>query len=1043
MKNLFLLSLAFLLITGLSYSQKKNSEKPAKAKPEETFHSLKWRNIGPFRGGRSVAVTGVPGEMLTFYMGSTGGGIWKTTDGGISWDNISDGQLKTGSVGAISVAASDPNVLYAGMGEHAVRGVMTSAGDGIYRSTDKGKTWKHAGLEKSQHISDVVIHSSDPDLVYVAVQGALYGPSSEKGIYKTVDGGKSWKKILFIDENSGASGLELDPSNPRILYAAFWDHQRTPWKIRSGGPGSGIHKSTDGGETWKELKNGLPGEMGKIGISVSPANPQRIYAVIEAEDKKGGIYRSDDGGEKWQQVNNDRINIARSWYYNEIVADPKDPETVYVLNSPLTKSIDGGKTFTGIPVPHVDLHDHWINPENTQIMINANDGGAAITFNGGKTWSTQENQPTAQFYRVIADKRFPYHLYAGQQDNSAIAITSQSLTNVGIDWKDWYSVAGGESAYLAFDPNDPDVLYGSSIEGFLDRYTHSTGERKDLTVYPELSLGKAPMNMKYRFNWNPPLITSPHDTKTMYYGAQHLLKTTDGGFSWSEISPDLTRNEKEKQGPGGGPFTNEAAGGENYNTIMFIAESPHEKGVLWIGTDDGLVHLSRDGGKNWKNVTPPGLQESIINAIEVSPHDPATVYIAVMRYKFSDTAPYIFKTTDYGQSWQKMINGIEPGHFVRVVREDKKEKGLLYAGTERGIYLSRNGGKNWDQFQLNLPQVPVTDITIAENDLIAATAGRGFWILDDLNPVQQAEKFRERPLLVIPEKAIRISTSSPPVPVNNMGQNPPNGAIIDYYLPQEPDSAGVSIKIFDRDNNLLRTYKSMADEKGGITPASGEISAKKGVNRLAWDLRKDKVETIKDQFMYGSNEGHIIAPGNFTVQLKTGKDSVTTKLTVVKDPRLKISDSAYDMQQELLAETDVILEQIFTGINEMKKAKNQVESWNALLPKEKKYNEIRNKGKAIIDSLESWEQELIQVKHETFQDVINMPNKLATEFMFLKSYLESNDPRITKGSIQRFEDLQEEYNNQQKKLDHILEGLLPQYNQLFKELEVPAVIYKK
>lgn len=1039
-----ILALLLCFTAGNAQRKKKNTKEKPAPDLSETYQGLKWRNIGPFRGGRSVAVAGVPGDPMTYFMGTTGGGVWKTTDGGISWKNISDGQLNSGTVGDIAIAPSDHNVIYLGMGEHAVRGVMTSAGDGVYRSTDFGKTWKHIGLENSQHISDIVVHPDNPDVAYVAVQGALYGDSEDRGIYKTTDGGKSWEKKLFINGSTGASGLEMDPSNPRILYAAMWDHQRTPWFMRSGGPGSGIHKSTDGGDTWTPLTEGLPAEMGKVGLAVSAANPDRVYALIEAEDKQGGVYRSDDGGKKWQQVNSDRVNIARAWYYIEIEADPQNQEVVYVMNSPLTKSVDGGKTFQNIPVPHVDTHDLWINPDNPLNFINANDGGGTITFNGGATWSTQENQPTAQFYRVIADKRFPYYLYSGQQDNSAIAIPSQSLTGPGIGWKDWYSVAGGESAYLAFDPENPDVTYGSSIQGFINRYTHSLGTSKDINVYPEFVLGKEPLEMKYRFNWNPPLKSSIHNPDVMYYGAQHLLKTTDGGISWTEASLDLTRNQKERQGPGGGPYTNEAAGGENYNTIMYFAESPHTPEVIYVGSDDGLVHVTRDGGNTWENVTPSGMPEAIVNAIEVSPHDPGTAYLAVMRYKYNDFRPYAYKTTDYGQTWSEITGGIEQDHFVRVIREDKKTKDLLYAGTEKGIYLSRDGGNQWQKFQLNFPQVPVTDLYIAENDLTAATAGRGFWILDDLNAVQQGGNLGENTILFQPEKSIKVSVIAPPVPVPNLGQNPMNGAVIDYYLPA--DSMQVKILIHDQDKNLLRTYASYPDSTkkpvSGAPPAE-LLPNKKGVNRTGWDLRKEPIDPVENQFVFGDYAGHMISPGTYFVTLVSGDDSLTSELEVVRDPRIEFPANAFDRQQEMLNEIDDILVDMISSINEMKKAKKQINSWNEFLGDDASYDTLRNYGKVVLDSLDNWEQNLVQVRHKTFQDVVNMPSRLASEFMFLKGYLESHDPIVTKGAEERFEDLKGLWKEQKDELDYILEELLPDYNRLFKERDVPALLIEK
>lgn len=614
MKNIQLF-LVCLLLFPLSFQAQKRKTKTTAA-PFEVHDSLylglKWRNIGPFRGGRSVASSGVVGQPMTYYMGSTGGGIWKTTDDGISWKNISDKFLKTGTVGAIAVSESNPNIVIAGMGEHAARGVMTSMGDGVYKSSDAGKTWKHIGLNKTRHISDVVIHPTNPDIIFIGAQGAQYGPSEDRGIYRSEDGGANWEKVLYINKTTGASSLSMDMKNPLILYAAVWEHNRLPWTMQSGGKNSGLYKSTDGGTTWNKLKEGLPEEFGKAGISVSRANPERVFAVLEAEGKKGGVYRSDDAGKKWTQVNKDRINIARSWYYMEIFADPQDENLVYVCNAPVTKSIDGGKTFSQVPTPHGDNHHLWINPLDNRKMINSNDGGANVSNNGGKSWSTQQNQPTSQFYRVITDNQVPYNIYGGQQDNSAIAIASRT-NDQGIDWKDWYSVAGCESAYLAFDPDNPEIIFGGCYQGIIEKWVRASREGKPIKEYPELALGNAPESFKFRYNWNAPIISSPHDRNTIYHAGNVVFKTTDAGINWSVISPDLTRNDKNRQGPGGGPYTNEAAGGENYNTLMYLVESPHEKGVLWAGSDDGLIHITKDGGENWENVTPEGMVEGIVN----------------------------------------------------------------------------------------------------------------------------------------------------------------------------------------------------------------------------------------------------------------------------------------------------------------------------------------------------------------------------------------------------------------------------------------------
>ena len=878
-KFLALLVLSFLLFNPV-FSQKSKKQKkkntPAKiiSKPvfqPEKFAAMKWRNIGPFRGGRSNAVCGVLGDPMTYYFGSVGGGVWKTVDAGISWYNISDGFFKSGSVGSIAVAPNDPNVIYVGMGEHAVRGVMTSHGDGMYKSTDAGKTWKHVGLEKSMHIAEIRVHPQNPDIVWVAVQGALWGKSQDRGVYKSTDGGANWKKVLYINENTGAADLSLDQSNPRILYAGMWDHQRLPWKVRSGGPGSGIWKSVDGGENWTELEGGLPKEMGKVAVDVSPANPQVVYANIEA--KKGGVFRSNDGGNTWTQTNSQRVTVARAWYYIEIFADPVDENRVYVLNAPMLKSIDGGRTFSRISNPHGDQHHLWINPDDNENIILANDGGGCITFNGGKTWSSENNQPTAQFYRVITDNQFPYNVYGGQQDNSTVSISSQTQMG-GIGIRDWHPVAGGESAFLAFDPDDPKLVYGTSIQGMMDMYNQETGTYKDIMVYPQLNLGTLPKDMKYRFNWNGPLTFQPQNPEVMYCGGNILMRTEDGGMSWKEISGDLTRNDTTKHGVGGIPFTNEAAGGEVYNTISYIACSPHQAGVVWVGSDDGLVHVTQDDGKTWSNVTPAGLPESLINAVEISPNDPATAYIAVTRHKFNDLSPMIFVTHDFGKNWQKIVKGLPGDNYVRVVREDPEQKDLLYAGTEGGLFVSFNRGEEWHAFQSNLPICPITDLTIRNNDLVASTSGRAFWILDDLSALQQTMGLPDTSAVTLAEPApsVKFTIGAAPQPRPGQGQNPLNGVTLDYYLPHTwTDTSELTLEVLDADEKVIRTMTNQKPKdfkrwEGGPQPPQ-VLPAKPGLNRSNWDLRRDALPAIEGVFVMGDYRGHLVAPGKYTLRL--------------------------------------------------------------------------------------------------------------------------------------------------------------------------------
>jgi len=976
-------------------------------------------------------------------MGSTGGGIWKTTDDGITWKNVSDTYIKTGSVGAIAVSESNPNIVVAGMGEHAARGVMTSMGDGVYKSTDDGKTWQHIGLGTTRHISDVIIHPSNPDMIYIAAQGAQYGPSEDRGIYRSNNGGANWEKVLYVNQTTGASSLSMDMNNPLILYAAMWQHRRYPWTMESGGPHSGLYKSTDGGTTWEKLGEGLPEEFGKSGVSVSRANPELVFAVLEAEGEKGGVYRSDDAGKKWTLVNKDRINIARSWYYMEIVTDPQNENIVYVLNAPVTKSIDGGKTFKPLPTPHGDNHHLWIHPNEPLKMINSNDGGANVSNNGGKSWSTQENQPTAQFYRVITDHLVPYHVYGGQQDNSAIAIASRT-NDEGIGWKDWFSVAGCESAYLAFHPEQPDIIYGGCYQGIIEKWVKASRESKPIKEYPELALGNAPENFKYRYNWNAPIISSPHNRNTIYHAGNVVLRTTDGGVSWSIVSPDLTRNEKGRQGPGGGPYTNEAAGGENYNTIMYLVESPHEKGVLWAGSDDGLIHLTRDGGENWENVTPPDLPEGIVNSIEVSPHEKATAFAVVMRYKFMDLKPYIFKTTDYGKTWSKIVHGItDPHTFVRVVREDPIRKGLLYAGTETGLYISFDGGLYWQPFQLNLPVVPINDLIFRDNDLIAATAGRSFWILDDVGALQNSPAPRQPVAIFKPKDTYLLFGGSSDKPVPGLGQNPRQGVTFDYYLDKEADSLDLELEVM-HNGKLIRTITNKKPDDFKSWPGGPAkpplLPAKRGFNRFTWDFCKETLPAVNDVFVYGSYAGSRVGPGTYALRMTLDGLTSETEVTILPNPKVEASRDDYEEQQMALDKIETTIREMHLAVREMRSAKSQLESYAKLLKDHENAGELLNIGDSLVSRIETWEQNLIQPKQKTFQDVINYNNQLNAELMHLKGYMDSADPKVTAGAKERLNDLLTEWAIFKKERDRIVDTEMAAYNEMYDVKGFPAII---
>ncbi|QCX01500.1 glycosyl hydrolase [Aggregatimonas sangjinii] len=1038
-----LLLLLVIPMTLQSQKRKKKSAEPAIIVQDSMFHGLKWRNIGPFRGGRSVASSGVKGEPMTYYMGTVGGGIWKTTDAGLSWKNVSDGFLKTGTVGSIAVSESNPNIVVVGMGEHAARGVMTSMGDGVYKSTDAGKTWTHIGLDYTRHISDVIIHPTNPDIIFVAAQGAQYGPSAERGIYRSTDGGATWEKTLFVNKTTGASDLSMDMKNPSILYAAMWQHRRYPWIMESGGKDSGLYKSTDGGSSWKKLKEGLPKEFGKAGISVSRANNETVFAVIEAEGTKGGVYKSTDAGKKWSQVNKDRINIARSWYYMEIFADPQNEDIVYVLNAPVTKSIDGGKSFTPLPTPHGDNHHLWIDPDNNQRMINSNDGGSNVSHNGGQSWSTQQNQNTAQFYRVITDNLVPYNVYGGQQDNSTVAIASRT-NDAGIDWKDWYAVAGGESAFLAFDPDNPEIIYGGTYQGNLDKWDAKSRESKPIKQYPELGLSIAPKDSKYRYNWNAPVITSPHDRKTIYHAGNVVFKSTDEGQSWDVISPDLTKNETENHGPGGGPYTNEAAGGENYNTITYLVESPHEKGVLWAGSDDGLLHMTKDGGENWSNVTPPNVPDGIINSIDISPHDPATAYVVVMRYKSMDLSSHILKTTDYGQTWSKIVNGISGAHtFTRVVRADPKRKGLLYAGTETGLFISLDDGQNWQSFQLNLPVVPINDLVIQDNDLIAATAGRSFWILDDLGAIQNIDTPKAPLKIFQPKSTYLILGGSSDKPRPRLGDNPKSGVTIDYYLDKAADSMDLTLEIF-KDNILLRTYtntkaKDFKSWPGG--PSKPQVlPSKKGYNRFTWDFGKEDLPSIDKVFVFGGHSGSTVGPGTYSLKLTLDSLTSETSVNVLSNPKVKGNMVDYEEQQTLLDAIENTLRNMHRSVNEMRSAKAQLKNYAELLEGNEKAAALVKKGDSLRKRITAWEENLIQPKQKTFQDVINYNNKLNAQLLHLKGYVNSAEPAVTKGAKERWIDLQQDWQVYENERDAIIDEEMNAYNAMYKELGLPALI---
>jgi photosystem II stability/assembly factor-like uncharacterized protein len=1012
---------------------------------------LKYRNIGPFRGGRSVTATGVVNDPLTYYFGTTGGGVWKTSDAGQHWENISDGFFETGSVGAVAVSESNPNIVYVGMGEHAPRGVMTSYGDGMYKSTDAGKTWKKLGLEKTQHISRIQIHPTNPDVVYVAAQGALHAPNPERGVYKSIDGGATWEKVLFVDDKSGAVELSMDMNTPEVLYAAMWEHQRKPWQVISGGPGSGLYKTVDSGKTWKKIHEGLPAEKGKMAISVSRANSNKVYALIESDSDKdlGGLFASEDAGESWTLINKDNRLTQRAWYYIEVFADPNDENTVWVQSAPMLQSIDGGKSFEAIDGAHGDYHDLWFNPNNSKNMILADDGGGSISFNGGKTWSTQSNMPTAQFYRINTDNQFPYRIYGGQQDNTSVVINSMALGRSGISQEHWNYSAGGESAFLAFDPDNPRYVMGGSYLGTIELLDMKSGGSSNVMIAPIQYLGRDASDMKYRYNWNAPIIWSQHEPGTFYHGSQFVLRTRDNGVNWEVISPDLTRNEKEKQGKGGVPYTNEAVGAENYGTLSYIIESPHEKGIFYTGSDDGLVYLTKDGGENWTNVTPKGLPETLINAIEISPVDPATAYIATTRYKFNDYTPAMYKTSDYGKTWTNISFGIPYGAFTRVVREDSKDKNLLYAGTEQGVYISRNSGKNWESFQLNLPITPIMDLKIAHEDLIVATSGRSFWILDDLSFVREIEKSVAIPKIYTPEDTYLGSWSSPLSRSNSdfdgtdpfEGVNPANGVVLYYHLPENStDSTKVSLEIRDASGNLVRTLTSEKDAEfqsyAGGPSAEPILTAKKGVNRLVWDMRYSTMPGIPTAYIESSYRGHQVIPGDYKLILKSGAQSSETSVTIKPNPLYEITMADYQEFDAFMKAREAELTAMHQMVNKAMTYQTQLKSLLAKTKGNEEMKALNEAGNTLQKNLQAWDEKMIQRKSTAYDDVENFPNKFTANYMFMINQTESGIPKVNKGSKDRYAELWTEWKALETEGVALVDKAIPAFNKMAQEAGV-------
>jgi photosystem II stability/assembly factor-like uncharacterized protein len=991
------------------------------------FDAITYREIGPFRGGRSAAVAGVPGKPNLFYFGATGGGVWKTNDGGRHWENISDGYFG-GSIGAITVSKSDPNVIYAGGGEQTVRGNVSS-GFGMWKSEDAGKTWTFAGLLKSRHIPRIVVDPNDHQVVYAAVLGDLYKPTPERGVYKSTDGGKQWKRVLFANENAGATDLIIDPNNPRVLYASTWNVRRTPYSLSSGGPGSALWKSTDYGETWTEIstRKGFPeGTLGIIGITVSPSNSERLWAMVEHKEK-GGVYRSEDGGESWKLLNSDRNLRQRAWYYTRIFADTQDPETVYVLNVRYHKSTDGGKTFSSSNAPHGDHHDLWIAPEDPSRMIMGDDGGAQVTYDGGETWSTYHNQPTAQFYRVTTDDAFPYRIYAAQQDNSTIRIRHRTESG-SISEDDWEATAGGESAHIAVDPTDNDIVYGGSYDGFLTRYNHQKNTVRSVSVWPDNPMGHGAEDFKYRFQWNFPIFFSPHNPKKIYAASNHLHASTDQGASWQLISPDLTRNDPTKLGSSGGPITQDNTSVEYYCTIFAAAESPLVEGLLYTGSDDGLLHVSQDGGKSWTNVTPDWPEWMMVNSIEPSRHEPGTCYVAGTRYKLGDYTPYLYKTSDYGVSWKRITKGIESEHFTRVLREDLTQRGLLYVGTEAGMYVSFDDGAQWQKFQLNLPQVPITDLALKNNDLIVATQGRSLWMIDDLSVLHQLSNAKGNDnFLFKPKDAYRMGGRSRSGSLTQ-GTNHPNGVMV-YYTVADPENSEVSLSFLTLNNDTIQRF-SNKDKKN-------KLEVKKGHNMMVWDLQGQGAERLDGMILWwASTEAPKAVPGVYAVVLQVGDQVMRRQFNVLADPNAETDLAGMQRQFEFISSVNATVDKAHKSIKKIRDINTQLKAFRERYSGSAAVASLLENADNLSKELTAIEEALYQTKNRSGQDPLNFPIKLTNKLAHLNALVGMDDFPPTQQDVAVKNELSKAIEVELNKFDALISDEIKAFNAAFRQMNL-------
>ncbi|HEY6060919.1 MAG TPA: glycosyl hydrolase [Gemmatimonadales bacterium] len=1002
------------------------------------YAGLRWREIGPFRGGRVAAVTGDPVHPLVFYMGATGGGVWKTANAGLSWEPIADSALGSGSIGAITVTPSDPNVIYVGTGESTVRGNV-SPGDGMYRSTDAGKTWSRIGLNDAGQTARIMVDPRDPDRVYVAVLGHAFGPNPTRGVFRSSDGGKTWQKILFKSDSAGAVDVVLDPSNPRVLYAALWQAQRTPWGFTSGGRWSGLFKSTDGGDTWTDLtrNKGLPGGViGRIGVAVSPVRPERVWALVEAGD--GGLYRSDDAGVTWTRTSDDHDLRQRAWYFSNVYADPANADAVYVLNTSLLKSVDGGREFRPIRGSHGDHHALWIDPHDANRMVNGNDGGATVSLDGGASWSTEANQPTAQFYHVIATTHRPYKVCGAQQDNSTVCIASRTDGGV-IGERDWYDVGGGESGWIAARADDPDVVFAGSYGGYLSRLDVRTGQERNVNAWPDNPMGWAAADLKHRFQWTFPIVLAPANPNVLYVGSQTVLKSTDEGQHWETISPDLTRNDKSRQQSSGGPITKDNTSVEYYGTVFSIAPSPKDSALIWVGTDDGLVQLTRDGGKTWQDVTPKEITAGTqVSMVDASPLDAATAYVAATRYKLDDFTPYAYVTHDYGKTWLRITNGIPSGHFVRVVRADPERQGLLYAGTEFGAYVSFDDGASWQSLRQNLPVVPVHDLTIKDGDLIAATHGRSFWILDDLSSLRQItpEVVSAERWLFTPGEAQRGPGGGGFGAPRAVGRNPAAGARIDFYFRQAPDSGTpVTLEVRDTRDSLVRRFSTKPPPEGDTLRVTA------GLNRFVWDLRYPGAHRFKGMVLWaGDTRGPVAVPGTYTVRLAAGTWNASRTFQVREDPRVTVPVADLQRQFDFLIQIRDRVSAANDAVKQIRDLVQQVEGVTTRVKGQAGAAPIRAQADSLKAHLQVVEREIYQVQNRSGEDPLNFPIRINNKLAALTGVVGSADAPPTDVSQAVFDALDAQLKTQLDRLHAIVTGEVPSFNRLVAEQNVPAVI---